>query len=246
MNLRSESHATELMISDVEVIATALGPARVRRSGRKTLAISVQPDGSVELAAPARARIKDILAKVIKRTAWIRRQQREFAAINANRPPRRYFSGASVHYLGRQYRLKVRRGTSTGVKLAGGFFHVVTRHGSETEVEGLLTYWMRERALEQLTRRLEVWREWCQRHRLPVPVIQLRKMPKRWGSAQGNGKIWFNPELIHAPSICIDYVIAHEVCHLLHPNHGPKFYRQLDHVFPNWRRVKRRLECAEL
>jgi len=229
-----------------ELVDTVLGLVRLRRSARKTLAITVQPDGSIELTAPARSRIEDILAKVAKRTVWIRRQQREFSVMNAKRPPRHYISGATVRYLGRQYRLKVSRDAATSVKLVGAFFQVVTRHGTESEVEVLLSGWMRERALDHLTRRLGEWDRWCQRHRLPTPRIHLRRMPKRWGSAQRDGRIWFNPELVRAPSICIDYVVAHEVCHLLHPNHGPEFYRQLDQVFPNWRTVKRRLECAEL
>jgi predicted metal-dependent hydrolase len=233
-------------MSNAEVVATMLGPARLRRSRRKTLAITVQPDGSIELTAPAHARLKDILLKVIKRAAWIRRQQREFAVMNGKRPTRRYTSGATVRYLGRQYRLKVSRGAARNVKLAGAFFHVITRHGGEAEVEELLTCWMRERALDQLARRLKGWEGWCQRHRLPTPCVHLRKMPKRWGSAQRDGRIWFNPELVRAPSICIDYVVAHEVCHLRHPNHGPEFFRQLDHLFPNWRSIKTRLECIEL
>jgi predicted metal-dependent hydrolase len=52
--------------------------------------------------------------------------------------------------------------------------------------------------------------------------------------AQRDRRIWFNPELVRAPSMCIDYVVAHEACHLRYPNHGPEFYRQLDQVFPNW------------
>jgi len=231
---------------DAEVVETIAGPAQLRRTARKTLAISVLPDGAIELTAPARAKIEDILAKVEKRAAWIRRQRREFSAMNAKRPAQRYASGATHRYLGRQYRLKVSRGKNIGVKLAGGYFHIATRSGSETEVKEQLDLWMRGRAQDQLSRRLEAWMGWCERHRLPTPRMQLRAMAKRWGSAQRDGRIWFNPELVRAPSVCIDYVVAHEVCHLRYPNHGPEFYRQLDDLFPNWREVKRRLECAEL
>ena len=234
------------MMSDAEVIQTAIGPARLRRSTRKTLAISVHPDGSVELTAPNRARVEDILDKVVKRSAWIGRQQRAFAAMNAQRAPRRFSSGATHRYLGRQYRLKIRAGALPGVKLSGGYFHITTGQGSETDAEQLLSDWMRDRASEQFSRRMEHWLAWCQRHRLPVPRMVLRAMPKRWGSAQKNGRIALNPELVRAPSVCIDYVIAHEVCHLKHPDHGPDFYRQLDKLLPDWRKTKRRLEQAEL
>lgn len=166
--------------------------------------------------------------------------------MNAARLPRRYSSGATHRYLGRQYRLKVSRGDLPGVKLAGGYFHVTATLGTEAEVEALVAHWIHERADEQFSRRLARWQEWCQRHRLPAPRIVLRSMPKRWGSAHKDGRIALNPELVRAPSICIDYVIAHEVCHLKHPNHGPEFYRQLDQLVPDWQRTKRRLEQTEL
>ncbi len=242
----SESLAIERMMSEGKVVVTVVGPARLRRSKRKTLAISVSPNGSIDLTAPVRVKVADVLAKVAKRAAWICRQRGNFANMNAKRPPLRYSSGATHRYLGRQYRLKVSRGGHVGAKLAGAYFHVVTRNGTETEVRKQLDDWMRDRAREHLSRRVNDWKRWCERHSLPAPNFRLRSMPKRWGSAQRDGTILFNPELIRAPSVCIDYVVAHEVCHLRYPNHGPRFYRQLDGLLPNWRAVKRRLECAEL
>jgi predicted metal-dependent hydrolase len=166
--------------------------------------------------------------------------------MNAERLPRLYSSGATHRYLGRQYRLKVNKGDSPGIKLTGGYFHVTTKHGSEAEVENLIAFRIRERASEQFARRVDRWRDWCEHHRLPSPQAILRSMPKRWGSAHRDKRIALNPELVRAPSVCIDYVIAHEVCHLKHPNHGPDFYRQLDELVPDWRRTKRRLEQTEL
>jgi predicted metal-dependent hydrolase len=86
---------------------------------------------------------------------------------------------------------------------------------------------------------------WCAMHRIPEPILILRSMQKRWGSAQKDSRIALNPELVRAPSTCIDYVIAHEICHLKQPNHGPEFFRLLDGAFPNWRKAKHRLEHSE-
>lgn len=232
-------------MSDSEVIETSAGPARLRRSARKTLAISVHPDGSVELAAPYRASLGKIREKVTKRTAWIRHQQRLFLTMNAKRMPPRYSSGATHRYLGRQYRLKIRKGKVAGVKLSGAFFHVTTQSDDRAEVQVLLAAWMRQRASEQLERRIERWRDWCERHGLPRPRAVLRSMPKRWGSAYKDGRIAFNPDLVRTPSTCIDYVVAHEIGHLKHPNHSPDFYRLLNKLFPDWQNTKRRLEMTE-
>ncbi|MEI6351306.1 MAG: SprT family zinc-dependent metalloprotease [Verrucomicrobiota bacterium] len=233
-------------MSKSETLATVVGSVQLRRTQRTTLSISVHPNGSVEVVAPARAPVADIQAKITKRAAWIRRQKRAFAGMNAIRPPRRHCGGSTHRYLGRQYRLKVNTGSPCQVKLIGGYFQVTARTRSEGEVKQLMDDWMRTRAVEQFSRRVELWREWCKREKLPMPRVLLRSMPKRWGSAHKDGLIFLNPELVRAPSICIDYVIAHELCHLKHPNHGPQFYDLLDELFPRWREIKARLESAEL
>lgn len=225
-----------------EIIESAAGPCRLRRTARRTLAISVQPDGSVDLVAPRDSSAEAIQAKVGRRLRWIVRQRRTFAEMNRNRTPLRYESGATHRYLGRQYRLKVRRDEPVGVKLIGGYFHVATKMGGPTEVEGLLGHWLREKAVEQFSARLTKWENWCRERRLPSPRLRLLKMPKRWGSSHRDGRIYLNPELVKAPSICIDYVITHEVCHLKHPQHDPAFFRLLDQSCPDWRVIKARLE----
>lgn len=229
-------------MSRIRKLETAAGPAVLKRTSRKTLAISVLPDGSLELTAPTNSAESSILAKVGKRLNWIERQRRAFAEMNSTRVPLRYVSGATHRYLGKQYRLKILRGPEASVRLRGAYFHVVSPAGSPDEVKRLLDEWFREKARNQFQRRLESWVPWCRRHHLPEPELVLRRMPKRWGSASGSGRIALTPELIHAPSACIDYVIAHEICHLKHPSHGADFVKLLSSVVPDWRELKERLE----
>jgi len=233
-------------MSEVEVIETSAGSAKLQRTGRLTLAIHVLPDGSVELTAPQDATTEAILAKVEKRSRWIATQRRNFREMNVMPAPRRYVSGATHRYLGRQYRLKVSIGTTAGVLLKGGYFELLTPDPTAAAIKELLARWFRERAKDQFTRRMEAWKPWCKKHHLPEPVLQIRRMPKRWGSAGMGGKIALNPELIHAPARCIDYVIVHEICHLRHPNHDRSFYRLLGALLPDWQALKQRLEQAEL
>jgi predicted metal-dependent hydrolase len=234
------------MMSKPEIIQTEAGLAKLLRTARKTLAISVHPDGSLELVAPMDATEEKIAAMVIRRNRWIADQRRNFHAMNATRPGPKYVTGATHRYLGRQYRLKVGVGDCPGVLLKGAFFHVTTQNGEPAEVTELLNTWFREKAKEQFAKRIDAWASWCKKHRLPEPRLRILKMLKRWGSAGHDGKILLNPELIHAPSRCIDYVVAHEICHLRHPHHSPQFFRLLSSLMPDWRCVKERLERAEL
>jgi hypothetical protein len=229
-------------MSDAVHLGTPAGSAVLRRSDRATLAISVLPDGTLDLVAPLDAGESDIAAKVGKRLRWIVRQRTAFADMNRGRMPLRYESGATHRYLGRQYRLKITRGQPTAVRLVGAYFHITTPNGSPAEAETALNAWLRGKAVEQFTARLAKWEPWCAARKLPMPRLRLLRMPKRWGSSHTDGRIYLNPDLVKAPAICVDYVIAHEVCHLKHPQHDRAFFKLLDQTVPNWRTIKARLE----
>ena len=230
----------------MEIITTTIGRCFLERTSRRTLAISVLPNGMVEVVAPLSAGIPEIQKKIAKRSVWITRQRRYFLALNAERLERRYCTGATHRYLGRQYRLKVITTDQPAVKLRGAYLHIASRSASSRAVAALLLGWMRERAKEQFERRLGKWRTWCVERGLPEPKLYLLDMPKRWGSTHLNGRMYLNPELVRAPAPCIDYVIMHEVCHIQHPRHNRGFYAELEKLCPRWRALKQRLEMSEL
>lgn len=170
----------------METIATTVGPCSLKRSSRRTLAISLLPDGTVEIVAPRGAALSEIRTKVERRAAWIDRQRRYFSALHAERPERRYCTGATHRYLGRQYQLKVTITDKPGVKMRGAYLHIGSRSASSKAVAALLAGWMREKAKEQFGRRLAKWRTWCINRGLQEPSLHLLAMPKRWGSTRAN------------------------------------------------------------
>jgi len=230
------------MMSEAGFIDTPAGRARLKRTARRTLAISVLPDGSLELVAPLNATDAEILRRVEKRDLWITKQRRRFIEWESQKSPRRYVAGATHRYLGRQYRLKIQLGKPTAVVLRGGFLCITSKSRDDTEVRRVLEEWYRSRAVAQFQKRLEQWKEWCSHRKLPLPKLRIRAMSKRWGSARPDGIIQLNPELVRASSACIDYVIAHEVCHLKYPNHGPQFRNLLQSLCPNHAMLKAKLE----
>lgn len=216
---------------------------RLRRSNRKTLAITVWPDLSVRVTAPDGADLEVVRAKVRKRAVWIGRQQRFFGQFLPPVPPRRYVSGETHRYLGRQYRLKVVEAAKPSVKLKGRFIWVETPGRSDSShVQRLLEAWYREHARAAFARSLESCLAGLHGRLKGTPRLHLRRMPKRWGSWTRNGAIYLNPELVRAPASCIDYVVTHELCHLVHGNHGRQFFDLLRQTMPDWERRKARLE----
>jgi predicted metal-dependent hydrolase len=220
---------------------------RLRRSKRKTLGITVEPDMSVLVTAPRSADVEKVKAKVRKRAVWIRRQWRFFQQFLPQMPPRLYVSGETHRYLGRQYRLKIVPGVDETVKLKGRFLWVMTRRkGDASHVRELLESWFMAHARIAFERRLAVCMADLDGQVKASPTLRLRRMRKRWGSCTKRGDIYLNPELIQAPAACIDYVVTHELCHLVHPHHGLEFHMLLRQKMPDCEARKARLERVEL
>ena len=162
--------------------------------------------------------------------------------------PRSYVSGESHFYLGRRYQLKLtsQKAATPQVKLFQGRLCVETGSRDPDAVKQLLYRWYRDRAAEIFSRRLHEVNEaitWLKGE----PPVRLLKMRKQWGSCSPQGVVFLNPHLVKAPRDCIDYVIAHELCHLKEHNHSPRYYRLLGEIMPGWESVKARLDgMAEL
>jgi predicted metal-dependent hydrolase len=217
---------------------------RLRKSKRKTLAITVRPDTSVLVTAPQGADLEAVKAKVRKRAVWIRQQRRFFEQYFPPMPPRRYVSGETHRYLGRQYRLKVVEAAKGSVKLKGRFIWVETPHRLDSgRVRRMVEAWYLEHARAAFARSLTACLPGLHGRVSGAPRLHLRRMPKRWGSWTRRGAIYLNPELVRAPMSCIDYVVTHELCHLVHGNHGNEFFALLRTTMPDWERRKARLEA---
>lgn len=214
---------------------------------RKTLAISVCPDLSVEVIAPANASFSQICAKVKKRAPWIIKQRTRFEKFLPRPTEKRYESGESFYYLGKQYRLKVIKSSEEQVTLSRGRLTVKTKNPQKRScVKRQVNKWYREKAEIRFSKRIEALLPKLKRYQPKEPALQLKSMKKRWGSCTVGAKIILNPLLIKAPSHCIDYVIMHELCHLVIHNHSRKFWGLLGKMMPDWRERKERLERVEV
>lgn len=216
-------------------------------AARKTLAIHVHPDRSVTVKAPAGSDFAAVEGFLRKRAPWILRKQAEFAALPPKQPPRRYVSGENFWYLGRQYRLKVIEGEREWVKLARGYLEVTTPNKANTAyVQAQVELWLRRQAQRHFHERVVALLPRFKPLALPEPELAVRAMKSRWGSCTGKGKITLNLHLMRAPRPCIDYVVVHELCHLVEHNHGKGFYALMDRVMPEWRKRREELKQVEI
>jgi predicted metal-dependent hydrolase len=212
---------------------------------RKTLGIEVHPKQHVVVKAPVDCSLLVIVERLQKRAGWISRQLAEFERYNPRTPTRQYLSGETHLYLGRQYRLRVKRSETASVKLSRGELQVFTREPEDrNQVQMQLQSWYRQRAKSVFA---QVMAQAMQNFRnFQVPRLNVRSMQSRWGSLSRAGKMTLNLDLIRAPRPCIECVVVHELCHLVHRDHDAKFFRLLTKLLPDWGKRKRRLELALL
>lgn len=211
----------------------------------KTMEIAVKPDCSVLVRAPLNTEISLIEKRLQKRAVWILRHIQHFKRFQPLTPQRCYVSGETHLYLGRQYRLKIAQGAENSVILSRGFFHVTIRNEpSPDRVKKLLQDWYAQKAAEIFTESFERYWPHFNKFNLTKPQLRLRRMKRRWGSMSGRGIMTLNTELVKTPKECIDYVVIHELCHLIHRNHGSGFYRLLALIIPDWEKKKQKLELC--
>lgn len=205
------------------------------RKAVKNLNLRVREDGSMSLSAPPRASLAQIQRFVSQRGEWIV-QARRRAASRAPAPDKAALLGRGVPFA-------LVPGSVPGAEARQGALLLCLAPG-QTPEQGLDEF-RRQAAAPVMARALELAQDRFAQKGVNLPPIRrltLRAMKSRWGSCvPAKGRITLNLYLMKKPFPCAEYVAAHELCHLLAPNHGPGFYRLLDQVFPDWRRLKQLL-----
>jgi predicted metal-dependent hydrolase len=210
--------------------------------------IHVQPNGEVEIEAPEDEPIARIRTAAQKRARWMHRHQSSAKAAKSCVVPREFVSGETHFYLGRRHKLNVIEDSKSpsSVKLLKGRIQVTLPVADPVAIKRRLRSWYAKKADEYLGRKLEEMAgriSWVS----STPKFKLVRMQTQWGSCSPEGSILLNPALIRVPRHCIEYVIAHELCHLKEHNHSKRFYQLLNRSVPNWPSTKAELDgLAEL
>lgn len=218
----------------------------VVRKQIKNLHLGVYPPhGRVRVAAPPSVSDEAIRLAIVTRMGWIKRQQAKFAA-QARQSNRAYVSGETHFHWGTAYRLRVvsRKGPSQ-VKIIGERLELSVPPGSDRDFrERVFQRWQRQ-VLRQRSQPLVD--HWAQVLGVPTPEFGIKRMRTKWGSCSAAARrIWLNLELVKKPLACIDYLICHEVAHLIERTHGDRFIALLDRHMPRWRVIRAELNKEPL
>ncbi len=225
--------------SDTNATKVASPKVVIIKKDVKHINLKVRPTGEVVLTAPKACTQRDIDYVLKKRSEWIDKKIAYFKRHNQG-VEKEYVSGENFSYLGRNYRLKVIESLDEGVKLQRGYLQVFVRDKTNTEKKKrLLKAWYTSKAEIHFQKAIEKYQPVVKRE---IGRICIREMKTRWGSCNpAKGYINLNLKLIEKPTECIEYVVLHELAHLIHADHSIKFYRYLDLIMPDWERRKERL-----
>lgn len=209
----------------------------VKRQRRKTIALHVLDDATVEVRAPRWVPQVELAAFVEARLEWVIEQRRAALDKRASRP--RFVHGQQHYFLGRRYPILLSHAARSSVQWEGAGISIGTPFLNDSRrIEDTLMRWYRQQADEVFEERLfacfESFPDWFQ-DKYPMPAVKIRKMRRRWGSCSSKGDITLNLQLVKMPLNCIDYVICHELCHLEVFHHGRAFYSLLAQVIPDWK-----------
>ncbi len=218
-------------------------PYDIHLSFRRSVRIIISNDGRIDVHVPRYYDDNEIANAVRKKASWIAKTLHKISSYQILSAPKQYISGEKVAYLGNHYRLHIEKGLKREVVIAGNSLRVVTDcKPSPMVIKSQVDFWYRQRARETFEHYLEISYAATFKHLVAKPILTIRKMRSRWGSCSVTGRVNLNLDLVFTPPECIEYVIIHELCHLIHHNHSPDYYVLLTQCLPDWRVRKQKLD----
>lgn len=210
----------------------------VVRKDIKNIHLSVYPPtGRVRISAPSRIKLETIRVYAVSKLGWIKKQQEKLRS-QERETPRDYITRESHYFMGKRYLLKITETDATKtVVLRHREIELVVKKGADLkQKQKLLEDWYRKRLRQSAGKYIAFWEK---QMNLKVAEFGIKRMRTKWGSCnRGAKRIWLNLELAKKPKECLEYIVVHEMVHVLERNHGTRFVAIMDQFLPQWRQYK--------
>lgn len=213
-------------------------PVNIVRKSIRSMNLSVRaPEGTVRLSVPKRTSMRTIERFVAEHIDWIQTQQ---ARIRRLHPPHAYVSGETIYSFGFPLRLLVQTGSRGTAVRAGTTLLLTAPEDSTAEQRAkLIARWQRAQLQELAGELLDIW---ASRIGVEVREWHIKRMRTKWGTCNYTAhRIWLSLALAEKPVECVEYVVVHELCHLLEPSHSARFWGYVERYLPDWRERKKQL-----
>ncbi len=210
----------------------------LRRSNRKSMGIAIERDGAIFVTAPHQAKFNEIEKFVSEKKIWIYQKLAKKKTLNREKPRREFVNGQGFLYLGKSYRLKLtdngkmksaRSPNVTVLRLWHGYFELA--ESEKANARNHFISWYRKQIKEQLKARIP---RYDKRIGVTVKDTRILDLGHRWASCGRNGVINFNWRSVMAPVWVLDYILVHEMVHLIERGHTDRFWRLVSRVIPDY------------
>ncbi len=210
---------------------------------RCTIQITVRPPGQVVVTAPARCPDHELLSLVARKACWITGKLEIMRSVPREPVARELIGGEMILYLGREYQLNLQQdgeARKPTIVLDADRLTIQSQSLDQAYLRAHLIDWYSSRATERIGERV---RHFSKVMGVAPKAVTIKNQKTRWGSCTSNGKLHFNWRSVLAPPDVIDYIVVHELCHLLEMNHSSRFWSQLKAVLPDYEVQKKWLKA---
>lgn len=201
---------------------------------RRTTDIVIERDGVISVRPPSRMTPEQVDATVLSRRMWIYRNLAEWRDLNASRVVREWVNGELFLYLGSHYRLLLVANQDEILKLKDGRFcllrSVVDQGGEEGAHQAFQDFYQ-QKGRERLSKRVATL---AAKVGVRPGRVVVKELGYRWASCTADGSLYFHWKCMMAPATVIDYIVAHELCHIRHRDHSAAFWNEIDKILPNY------------
>jgi len=207
----------------------------LKRSQRKTASIYIERDGEISVLVPKNLSDRQVEELLEGKRKWIYRGLAEWQDLNARRIHRDYVNGEGFLYLGRSYRLKLVPDLAEPLMLKDGYFCLRANNGPTPDAHDAFKVFFREKGMAHIPPRVAYFQAKMDVLPKSIKVIDLKH---RWASWTPGGNLNFHWKCMMAPLTVLDYIVVHELAHLIFPNHTAAFWNEVDKVMPDYRERK--------
>lgn len=204
-------------------------PIKVVKSQRKTVSIYVERDGSVSALVPEKLRDEEIKNIIITKKYLIHKHLAEWTLLNEAKVDRDFVNGQSFLYLGKNYRLSLINTETNGLEFSKGRF--MLPKSKVLIANDLFKQFYKNKLVEKLP---PIIKRFESKLGVKTNNFLVMELQNRWASCSPKGNIHFHWKCAMAPIDVLNYIVAHELTHLIHPNHTHEFWNELDKVMPNY------------
>lgn len=214
----------------------------VKYTKRKTIKISIEMSGDIFVVAPQGMNDDYLIKNIRIKEKWILQKLCEVKKIGYFPIDHKYVTGENFMYMGESYPLLILEDDSIGKPVADiidGRFVITTNTRDISKLKKSMEIWFRERTLEKVKERIDLYQKYFS---VEPKSIKVKEQKKRWASCTYKRGLLFNWRCSMAPIFVIDYIVVHEMCHMIHMNHSKEFWNLVEYIIPNYKERKKWLK----